>query len=133
MKRKQKSRTRVFTSAPPPKPDPVKAAKIVRAIGRAHILTAYEEANLPLPPKILREFRVAVGLAARPLEVDNPTQQRRLARIAKTSFADRHRHFYNFWEEYFDWKVEVTQLYDESPDWLQKLADEMMNECDWDL
>lgn len=112
-----------------PKPDPKRAARIVKAIGLAKILTAYEEANRALPPKILREFRVAVGLAANP-RADN---SRRLERIAKVPFEDRHRLFYDFWEEFHDYKVEPPELYDESPIWLRRVADDMMNECHWDM
>lgn len=112
-----------------PKPDTKRAARIVKAIGLAKILTAYEEANRALPPKILREFRVAVGLAANP-QADN---SRRLTRIAKVPFEERHRLFHDFWEEFHDFKLEPKDLYSESPEWLQRVADEVMSECDWDV
>lgn len=96
-------------------------------------MTTYDEDNRPLPKKLLSQFRVAVGLTARP-EVDiTAAGERRLQRIHKVPWTERHRLFYDFWQEYFDWKVEATELRDESPDWLKVVADEIANECDWDL
>ncbi len=109
------------------------SANIVKAIGLSKILTAYEEANLPLPQKLLGQCREAVGLSPRRLQSGSLAERRRLARIQKTPFRDRHRLFYDFWEEFFDFKMEPMDFYDESPDWLQRVADEINNEIEWDL
>lgn len=110
-----------------------KAAKIVKAIGHARILTAYEEANLSLPKTLLGEFRAAVGLPAQPPKSGSRASAKRFRQIQDTPLGERHKLFYEFWDEYFDFKVEVTELYDESPDWLQAVADEIYSEIDSDL
>lgn len=125
MARKAKSKTK--------KTNRRDAANIVTAIGLAKILTAYEEANRPLPENLLSEFRVAVGLSAHPLKGGSRLHWKRFDQICKIPFGDRHRLFYKFWDEYFDFKVEVTELYDESPEWLQAIASEVFSEIDADL
>ena len=109
------------------------AAKIVKAIGLSKILTAYEEANRPLPATTLSEFRLAVGLSARPPKFGSRASMKRFALIEKLPFGDRHKLFYEFWDEYFDFKVEATEYYDESPEWLQTIANEVFSEIDADL
>jgi hypothetical protein len=58
---------------------------------------------------------------------------KRFALIEKLPFGDRHKLFYEFWDEYFDFKVEATEYYDESPEWLQTIANEVFSEIDADL
>jgi hypothetical protein len=86
-----------------------------------------------LPPKIFREFRVAVGPPSRPHGMGSIARNCQLARFHKIPFAERHWRSYGFWDEYLDQNVVSAQFYDESPKWLQAIADEINNECDWDL
>jgi len=125
MERKAKSKTKKTSRRD--------AASIVTAIGLSRILTAYSEANRPLPEAILGEFRVAVGLSARPLKGISRLSRKRFEQMHKTPFDERHKLFYNFWDEYFDFKLETVELYDESPEWLQAIADEVFAEIDADL